>query len=104
MKIRNAWTPEEIAALHRYYPEHGNVGSVAFIPGRSASSIREKAHQLGIKMTDEAKHRIRVEIAKATNNLASANAEPFTAKPQYIQAASIWEVSRRYAIDARASA
>ncbi len=42
------WTTKEIEALTKRYPLKGLAGCLRYLPGRSASTIYQKAHKLGL--------------------------------------------------------
>ncbi len=42
------WTPEEDAALRKFYPGKGWRACQAYLPGRTESTIKHRAHRLGL--------------------------------------------------------
>ncbi len=75
------WTPERRALLTERYPEEGAaalVGPLNELPGRpvSANSIRDQADRLRLRMTFEARLRLRQESAAATHEAVRKRRPP----------------------------
>ncbi len=47
------WTEEELDMIREKYPNTSNKEILELLPGRSLDSLYKKAHQLGVKKTDE---------------------------------------------------
>jgi hypothetical protein len=64
MKENRPWTPDELTQVRREYPTAESVALFAASLDRTQGSVRQKAHDLGVKRTRLAKVKSAVRGAK----------------------------------------
>lgn len=95
------WTDKEKQIIIDMYPELGPHGCVSMLPGRDAIAIRDKARKMRVRMSDEAKSKLRSQQVYAPRNPGGyRKPEPKEVKveqPEYLQASDIFQVGFRFA-------
>lgn len=96
--VRNAWTPSEIEILKSVYPSGGPEAVHEILPNRAIGAIREKCHQLGIRINPEETARRVAETQRRLMNMRKS-VEADVTPPEYLQASDIFQVGYRVAKD-----